>query len=492
MLDFQANLLKNRCIDIKIAPILWYNKITTSNNHYRRGANLMIYQNTQNENTQNQFANAIKELQLGKLLRTANITKNCGIPAYEVFQFLLLLVFQGKNLFRFLNSKHRDKAVSKNTYYRFLNETSYNWKKFLLSLAARVTSAFDSLTRPERIQVLVLDDSVIKRNRSKKVELLARVYDHVEHKFQKGFTLLTLGWSDGYSFIPVGFNLLSSSNQSNRYQEITGDIDHRSNGYKVRKESLLAKTDAAILLIRRALNAGIKAKYVLMDTWFTTEPMIKAILAEGLDVIGMVKQLNQRYIYKGMAYTLPELRKFVRFDGGRNIFGSLCVKTKNGIPVKIVFVRNRNKKSEVLYLLSTDCSLSDAEIVRTYGNRWSIECFFKASKSHLKLGTEFQSRSFDAMVSHTTIVFTRYIILEWIRRNRNDQKTYGELFFMFCDDIQDMDLTTALQSLMSLFVEQLSNMPAEITKIIKSKVDEWIKSQASFIQALFGNLCWES
>ena len=63
---------------------------------------------------------------------------------------------------------------------------------------------------------------------------------------------------------------------------------------------------------------------------------------------------------------------------------------------------------------------------------------------------------------------------------------------MFCDDIQDMDLTTALQSLMSLFVEQLSNMPAEITKIIKSKVDEWIKSQASFIQALFGNLCWES
>lgn len=62
----------------------------------------------------------------------------------------------------------------------------------------------------------------------------------------------------------------------------------------------------------------------------------------------------------------------------------------------------------------------------------------------LKLGTEFQSHNYGAMVSHTTIVFTRYIILEWIRRNHNDQKTYGELFFMFCDDIQDMDLTNAL------------------------------------------------
>ena len=452
----------------------------------------MIYQNAETENTQNQFSNAIKELQIGKLLRKANITKNCGVPAYEVFQFLLLLVFQGKNLFRFLNSKHKDQAVSKNTYYRFLNETSYNWKNFLLLLAVKVITAFDRLTRPERVKVLVLDDSVIKRNRSRKVELLARVYDHVEHKFQKGFTLLTLGWCDGYRFVPVGFNLLSSATKSNRYQEMTEDIDCRSNGYKARKESLMAKTDAAIVLIERALNAGIQADYVLMDTWFTTEPMIKSILSRGLDVIGMVKQLKQRYIYNGKAYTLPQLQKLVNFDGARNIFGSLCVTTKNGIPVKIVFVRNRNKKSECLYLLSTDCSLSDAEIVRIYGNRWSIECFFKASKSFMKLGTEFQSRSYYAMVSHTTIVFTRYILLEWIRRNQNDQKTYGELFFMFCDDIQDMDLTNALQELMSLFTDIATMVSAEITEIIKSKVNNWMSSQPLFIQALFGDLCWES
>ena len=452
----------------------------------------MINHISQNENTKDDFSKTIKELQIGKLLRRSNISKNCGISAFEVFQFLLLLVFQGKNLFRFLNSKHKDQAVSKNTYYRFLNEPSYNWGKFLLLLAVKVTTAFNLLTRPERVNVLILDDSVIKRNRSKSVELLARVYDHVEHKCQKGFTLLTLGWSDGYSFIPTGFNMLSSANKSNRYNEISDAIDHRSNGYKIRKESMMHKTDAAIRLIENALNAGIKAQYVLMDTWFTTEPMIGAILNTGLDVIGMVKQLKQRYTYNGKQYKLQELKKFVCFDGARNIFGSLIVTTKTGIPVKIVFVRNRNKKSECLYILSTDTSLTDAEIVRIYGNRWSIECFFKSSKSFLKLGTEFQSHNYGAMVSHTTIVFTRYIILEWIRRNQNDQKTYGELFYMFCDDIQDMDLTNALQSLMALFVEHISNLSADITSVIKCKVSEWIGSQASFIQALFGNVCWES
>lgn len=118
--------------------------------------------------------------------------------------------------------------------------------------------------------------------------------------------------------------------------------------------------------------------------------------------------------------------------------------------------------------------------------------FFRSSKSFLKLGTEFQSHNYGAMVSHTTIVFTRYIILEWIRRNQNDQKTYGELFFMFCDDIQDMDLTSSLQSLMALFVEHILTLSADITSIIKCKVSEWIASQAAFIQALFRDISWES
>lgn len=32
-----------------------------------------------------------------------------------------------------------------------------------------------------------------------------------------------------------------------------------------------------------------------MDTWFTTEPFIKSVLAEGLNVIGMVKKGRECY-----------------------------------------------------------------------------------------------------------------------------------------------------------------------------------------------------
>lgn len=52
---------------------------------------------------------------------------------------------------------------------------------------------------------------------------------------------------------------------------------------------------------------------------------------------------------------------------------------------------------------------------------------------------------------------------------------YRELSFMFCEDIQDMDLTNALQSLMTLFVEHISTHSADITSYIKSKATEWTK-----------------
>lgn len=61
-----------------------------------------------------------------------------------------------------------------------------------------------------------------------------------------------------------------------------------------------------------------------------------------------------------------------------------------------------------------------------------------------------------------------------------------------CDDICDMDLISALQSLMTLFAEQLSALSADITACIKSKVTEWMDSQAAFIQALCETICRES
>ena len=144
------------------------------------------------------------------------------------------MVFQGCNLYRYLGSKKQDIACSKSTYHRFPSNEHYNWKRFLTTLAAKVTVFFDTLTSHSRFKALVLDDSVISRSRSKSVELLAFVFGHVIGKSVRGFNLPMLGWTDGFSFIPVAFNMLSSAKQEKRFREINPKIDRRTNGYKAR------------------------------------------------------------------------------------------------------------------------------------------------------------------------------------------------------------------------------------------------------------------
>ena len=80
-----------------------------------------------------------------------------------------------------------------------------------MQLAAKVTVFSDTLIKRSCFKALVLDDSVIGRRRSKAVELLAFVFDHIIGESVKGFNLFTLGWTDGFSFIPVAFNILLSA-----------------------------------------------------------------------------------------------------------------------------------------------------------------------------------------------------------------------------------------------------------------------------------------
>jgi hypothetical protein len=106
-------------------------KMQSNKNQTGKVHTTMINQNNPSEQTKIAFLKAFKALKLAGLLRDSGIRKAQGIKVAQVFELLLLLAFQGKNLYRYLDSKHQDEAASKNTYYRFLNTSTYNWRRFL-------------------------------------------------------------------------------------------------------------------------------------------------------------------------------------------------------------------------------------------------------------------------------------------------------------------------------------------------------------------------
>lgn len=342
----------------------------------------------------------------------------------------------------------------------------------------------EQLTDTKRPKVFIIDDSMFDRNRSKKVELLARCMDHssLTKRFYKGFRMLTLGWSDGFTFMPLDFTLLSSKKA--QINGISENIDKRSSGYKRRVEALESAPTVIPGMLERALQAGVSADYVLLDTWFTQQPLIQSIVELGLDVIGMVKATNQRYLVNNKKLSLKELYKVAApVSGKKGIMRSIQITMANGVQVKVVFIQNRNKKSEWLAILSTDCTLSEQEIVRIYGMRWDIKVFFKTTKSLLRLQKEFQGMSYDLLISHTTIVFSRYIVLSWQNRCHNDQRTLGGIFYELCDEVNELDWAVALQQLIELLEDALKKTNKTIQKIIKSQLQQWIDGLPNYIKA---------
>jgi len=398
-----------------------------------------------------------KEYRVGTLLHQCGIRKCRGISPMIVLHCLFGLSFMGDNIFRHMVIKARQ-PFGKDVIYDFLRSESFNWRKLLLLLASKAISFIDGLTASDRQEVLIIDDSVIERPRSKKVELLSNVYDHSRGKFVRGFRMLTLGWSDGASFLPLDFAVLSSQKEKNRFQGITKQISKKSCGYKRRKESLTKSTDLLDPMIKRALSQGVKARYILMDSWFGI-PAIISRLHEHLPVICMVKDTTEiHYCFAGMHLPLKAIYRLVRKRPGKaKLLASICVTLKDGLPVKLVFVRNRNS-SDWLALLSTATDLSEEKIVELYGKRWDIEVFFKISKQHLNLENGIQARDFDSIIAHTTIVMMRHVYLTLLKRRQDDPRTLGLLFHRCCDELRDLTFIEALRRVQTLLTGALSQI----------------------------------
>ncbi len=257
---------------------------------------------------------------------------------------MFCLIFHHKNWYHLFKSPQGDAFPGKDAVYRFLNHPKFSWRRFLSNLSSGTIHTVSGLTAAERVKVLIIDDSMYERNRSKAVELLARFKDHARGCYYKGFRMLTLGWSDGHTFIPVDFSLLSSL--KSKINDISSQIDKRTSGYKRRLEALQSAPEIIPVMIDRALTSGITASYVLMDSWFTYAPLVQKIVERGLDVIGMVKPTNQRYLIGNRWFNLKELYCVAQpvQGGGKAILRSIHTKMAPNISVKVVFVRHRTNK----------------------------------------------------------------------------------------------------------------------------------------------------
>ena len=446
--------------------------------------------------TQSGVGTFFKANKVGKILGSygAYNVKTKGIPVMQLMEYLVNLVFTKKSMYMNMKNGTNDAGFKGDTVYRFLNSCCINWVMFLLTLAMSVIKPIKVATSKDRLCAIVVDDSLFSRGRSKCVELLANVHDHAAHgkkKFVRGFRMLTMGWTDGVSFIPLMFRHMSSKNKKNRYNEINPNIDKRSTGYKARLQAISTAPEVMLWMLKQAKKIGVPAKHVLFDSWFSYPSTMIAILKVGFHSVGMLKNTTTiKYIFGGEPKTLREIYAASRKRPGKaRYLLSVVVQIYNDNgdiePFRLVFVRDRKNRKKWLALGTTDVNLSEEVVIQLYGKRWDIEVFFKMCKSYLNLAKEFQGVSYDLIIAHTAIVMTRYIILAADKRHNQDHRTITELFHSCYDEMADVSfsraLTLVLDTLHATLHECITLSEEEISAII----DAFITAFSSKFNGIF-------
>ena len=300
--------------------------------------NSIITQDHDGQELFNAISSFFRSFGIGNLLRKCNAQKEKGVPVLDIFKYKLCNVFSDRSMYMQQKTGSFKETFSKNTFYRFLNNPKINWLRFTTLLSKKVADTVEPLTGDDRVNAFVVDDSLFERTSCRKTELGSRVFDHVSMKYRKGYRLMTLGWTDGNTFLPVNSCLLASSKESNLIGPI-GDFDGRSLAAKRRSLARMKGTDVMIELLKTAQSAGHQADYVLFDTWFSSPAQLLAVKTLGLDSIAMIKKSSRIYYeYEGEPLSINKIFGISKKRRGRSKYllsVNVMVGKDQKIPAKI-------------------------------------------------------------------------------------------------------------------------------------------------------------
>ncbi len=376
--------------------------------------------------------------------------------------------------------------MDENTLYRFMNNERINWRKLLTGFAKQFkVIAQKSGEEAKTVKCFIIDDTDLEKS-GKTFEYISRIHNHVRQVWHLGFKMLTLGYWDGKSLIAIDFSLHREKGSRGNYG--LTKKERRKQFSKQRKATTPSmsrikeldkkKTDVAVSMIKRAVKNGFVAGYVLMDSWFTNDYIIKSIrgIKNGmLHFLGMCKIDKRKYAIGDKLLNSHQIitsnqRKGGKYSRKHKSEYIAIVADYKGTPVKLFYIRYRMAKNWTL-ILTTDLSLKFTDALERYQIRWTIEVLFKECKQYLKLGA-CQNTNFDGQIADATIALITHTILT-LQRRFEAYETLGELFR---DTQQQLLELTLWERILKIFIKMLNELLEVLNLDIEATIEKIMTS----------------
>ncbi len=421
---------------------------------------------TMNSVLKNPIVLILREINFSSILTQSNFNKReVGVKPYIVILQFLYMFIINKKISTFM--KQSSDSFKKDVYYRLLKDSRYNWRKLLLLSSVKLINKLSIFQKSTDTKVFIIDDTV-EIKRGKFIEgSCENLWSNKEKRVVKGLNIVSLNYSDSYTDMMLDFSVNYNKNQI--INSKNQNLHHKSNAYKRRVESNSGKNIQAIEMLKRALNLGIYADYLLVDSWYAKPNFMNEIKQNGLDVIARVAKSKKIWQFIGKYNTLESLymqtnktktSRIGNYNSIKYSYVSAITTHKTLGKIKIVYIKT---KENLIPILSTNTSLSDIEIINTYKKRWNIEQGYKDLREYFQFGKE-ENRIYEALIARITLSFLAYNLTSYINRINNEPQTLGNLF---------RDLECQLETLaisMELFLKILENL-LQATEIVKRNKD---------------------
>ena len=462
-------------------------------NNNTKPANVQTENNDDLQKSLDAASRFLSRFGIVRLLGECGAYKEKGVPVRVILLYIFNLMFSPMSMYYQIKMGAFHEDFSKNTVYRFLGNIHINWHMFLLRLSTIIIRHVAGLTDgKDNRYALLVDDTPLPKC-GKAMELVSKYFNHVNMSYEFGYRVLTLAWTDGVTTIPVRYSLLASAYDEKVRGRIRDDIDGRTLGGRIRKLARTSMNDLTVKFACEAIKSGIPASVIAFDSWFAVPHTISRLMKDAkLTVIARLKTNSKQYYeHDGKMVNIKALYTMSKKRRGKaawklSVSVNLLVKEKNKIieriPVKLVYIPNRANNKQWICLLSTDTDMDENEIIRQYGKRWNIECMFKCSKQYLNFGKDFQAPSFEVQNAQIAIAFTRYMMIALEQRESKDYRSFGELFMLFYQELQDISFVQSLALIIALFKEEMKKLLGVTEEQVQSVVNYAISALPGYLQ----------
>jgi hypothetical protein len=285
-------------------------------------------------------------------------------------------------------------SVSHDQVSRFLaseQRTSADWWRMVKPYVRQIERADG---------VLIIDDSIAEKPYTDENDIICWHYDHTSGSSVKGINFLTaLYHSQGLSLPLIA--------KTEWY------VDAKTG--KQKRRSPVSKNEYYRLMLQQAIANQLRFRYVLNDVWFSAAENMMFVKHElKRDFIMPIKS-NRK-----VALTLADKQqgRYRRVD--ELVLEAQAVQEVylESVDFPLLLVKqlftNEDGSCGLLYLVTSDLTLTYDDLTTTYRKRWHVEPYHKSLKQNASLEKS-PTQTVTSQTNHFFAALCAYLKLEWLK-----------------------------------------------------------------------------